>query len=90
MGIGVQACRQAGGHFSQQQAGGRAGSSTHFSRSVFVTASSSRRAAVGHSAVTTASRAYTCSFFFRICSYTAPRDWCLALWMQGQGGREMW
>jgi hypothetical protein len=45
---------------------------------------------VGHSAVTTASRAYTCSFFFRICSYTAPRDWCLALSVQGQGGREMW
>lgn len=53
--------------------------SAHFSRRVLVTASSNRRFAVGHSAVEMASSAYICSFFFRICSYTAPLAWCLAL-----------
>lgn len=55
--------------------------SPYFSRSVEATASSSRRLVGGHSAEAMASMAYTCSFFFRICSYAAPRAWCLALAM---------
>lgn len=42
---------------------------THFSFRVFVTDSSQLRCDAGHSEVVMASRAYICSFFFRIWSY---------------------
>ncbi len=53
--------------------GGAGRQGTYFSFRVFATDSSMLRCDAGQSEVVTASRAYICSFFFRIWSYCALR-----------------